>query len=109
MGSGRSWSFHGSHGELTGEGEEGEGGGEDGAGAPGRWHGWGVAWGGAPRGSARPGLLVRSPWFRLNVVVREKKGNRKEEEEKRRERKERKKGRKKGKKFQTWKFLKNKR
>jgi hypothetical protein len=51
--------------------------------------------GGAPRGSAQPGLLVRSPWFGLNAAVREKKGNRKEEEEKRRERKEKKKGRKK--------------
>jgi hypothetical protein len=53
--------------------------------------------GGALGGSARPGLLVRSPWFGLNAAVREKKGNMKEEEEKRRERKERKKGREKGK------------
>jgi hypothetical protein len=55
----------------------------------------GAPWGGTPGGSARPGLLVRSPWFGLNAAVREKKGNRKEEEEKRRERKEKNKGREK--------------
>jgi hypothetical protein len=79
------------HGKLAGE--EGKGGGE-GAGVPGGCHDWGRH-GGTPGGSARPGLLVRSPWFGLNAAVREKKGNMKEEEEKRRERKERKKGREK--------------
>jgi hypothetical protein len=55
----------------------------------------GAPWGGTPGGSALPGLLVWSPWFGLNAAVREKKGNRKEEEEKRRERKEKNKGREK--------------
>jgi hypothetical protein len=77
-GHGRSWSFHGSHGELAGEGKEGEGEEEAEGAARGR-HGelLGAPWRGAARSNS---LLVAA--LRVFCFLREKKktaGRRREE------------------------------
>jgi hypothetical protein len=91
-GHGRSWSFHGSHAELAGEGKEGEG--EEEAGA----HCWGchgererVPWGEVARSNSVLVAAVRVFWF-----LREKK-----ETTRRREEREEKKEKRKKKKIKT--------
>jgi hypothetical protein len=86
-GHGQSWSFHGTHGELTGEGKLRDGGGGEGGTAMGR-HGEVGHHGEVCYGGAVGGTMGLQPQFGLLFYV--KTGSRKEKKRRRKERRKRK-------------------
>jgi hypothetical protein len=86
---GQSWSFHGTHGELTGEGKERDGGGGEGGTARGR-HGEVGHHGEVCYGGAVGGTMGLQPQFGLLCLRENKKQEGEEEKEEREKEKKRK-------------------